>query len=531
MPPKRKASDLLEAAAAAGAASASVCVQDDGESKEGCNFEEGKEEPERKKPYGTCQHPDCFTQASFGFADGKRTRCGLHKCPGMNNLKTRTCQHPDCFTEASLGFADDKRTRCGPHRLPGMDYYKTRKRCETEGCDKEPSFGLERGKATHCFDHKSEEQFDVKNKKCAQPGCQKQPNFGWKEEEALFCKDHREEGMDNVTSKKCLEPDCHTQATYGLKGKKASWCADHATDEMINLLQKLCEEPGCTKTAYFGYTKGQPTHCRNHGDPEMEDVLHKRCQGPGCKKLVPPYGNHLTGRAFCVTCRDIKNHWKLKICTKDKCRNWATHSETGCLPFVFCETHASVGFSSYLESRCKNTECNMPYICDKDGFCDVCTPSKKYEKVSENLMKAFFENKGLTFEHNLASAGSACSNKRPDFLFRTPFGLIAVENDEHQHRNELCECEQARMIGLREAFGEAVHFIRFNPDLYKPIKGQKRTNKVHLGRRHEQLFDVLQNILSNTEAFFERFPRLSVSYMYYDDCDTSANWKPNAIVY
>lgn len=86
-------------------------------------------------------------------------------------------------------------------------------------------------------------------------------------------------------------------------------------------------------------------------------------------------------------------------------------------------------------------------------------------------------------------------------------------------------------VGLREAFGEAVHFIRFNPDLYKSIQSRKRTNKVLLDKRHEQLFDVLQNILSNPEAFFARFPTLSVSYMYYDDCDTPASWQSNAIVY
>ena len=525
MPPKRKAADLLEEAAAAGAAF------DDGELKEECIIEEQKEEPEQKKPHRTCQYGECTTQASFGFADGKRIRCSTHKLPGMDNLASKKCQFSGCTTTASYGFVGGEITYCGPHRLPGMDCLKVKK-CEFKDCGVVPNYGFKLGEPTHCYDHKLEEQFDVTHKKCAEPGCIKRPTFGWKGEEALFCKNHREEGMVDVENKKCLHPDCDTLANYGFKGHKPLWCATHATNEMSSLRkEKLCTQENCITRATYGFTKNEPTHCTNHKEPEMENVKDKRCQGLLCKKVKPPYGNHLTGRAFCATCCDKKQHWKLKFCTKDKCRNWATHSETGYLPFTFCETHASVGFSSYLETRCRNTKCNMPYICDKDGFCDVCTPSKKYEKVSENLMKAFFESKGLTFEHNLASAGTACSNKRPDFLFRTPFGLIAVENDEHQHRNELCECEQARMIGLREAFGEAVHFIRFNPDLYKPIKGRKRSNKVHLDRRHEQLFDVLQNILSNPEPFFERFPTLSVSYMYYDECETPASWQPNAIVY
>jgi hypothetical protein len=496
MPPKRKRTVLVEEAAAAGAsasAASEFAEADDGESKEESILQEQKKEgPERKKASKTCEYGDCSTQATFGFADGKRIRCG-------------------------------------PHRLPGMDCLAVKK-CVAEGCCERALYGLEQGRPTHCYDHKSDEQFAVHKKKCAQPSCLKEPNFGWKGEEPLFCKDHAEEGMDNVRSRKCLEPGCDTQAHYGLKGEKAHWCVDHCTKEMILMNNKFCEEPGCTKTACFGYIKGQPTHCRKHGDPEMENVKQKHCQGPGCKKTTLLYGNHVTGRAFCATCRDEKHHWKLTTCKKDRCRKVATHSETGCLPFVFCENH-SCEFLSYLETRCKNIECNMSYICNEDGFCDVCTPSKKYEKESENLMKAFFIKKGLSFEHDTQSAGSTCSENRPDFVFRTHFGIIAVENDEKQHQDRLCECEQRRMIGLREAFGEAVYFIRFNPDLYKPIRGRKRTNKVHLDRRHKQLFDVLQNVLSDPEAFFTRFPGLSVSYMYYDDCDTPASWQPTAIVY
>jgi hypothetical protein len=508
MPPKRKAD----------AAFAKV----DGESKEA---EEG---PERKKRAGICQHADCEKTASYGFVGGKRTHCGPHALPGMDNLKSKKCEAEDCEKQANYGFVGGRKTHCGPHALPGMDNLSGKK-CEAEDCGKQAVYGLELGKPTHCKKHKSEVQFDVTNKKCAEPGCGKQPKFGWKGEDALFCKAHSKEGMIDVVHKKCLEPGCDSRPFMGLRSGKAQWCADHATDDMINLINKLCEEEGCFKRACFGFTKGQPTHCRDHGDLEMENVKDKSCQGPGCKKTHIPYGNHLTGRAFCATCRDPKQHWKLTTCTKDTCRKVATHSESGYLPFVFCEAHASCEFSSYLEARCK--KCNLQYICNEEGFCDICTPTKKYEKVSENLMKAFFEKKGLTFEHNIQSAGSACSNNRPDFLFRTPFGLVAVENDEHQHSDRFCQCEQQRMVGLREAFGEAVHFIRFNPDVYKPTIGKKRSNRVHLDKRHEHLFGIVKSILNDPLHFFTRFSGLSVSYMYYDDCDTPTSWQPTAIVY
>lgn len=530
MPPKRKAVALLEAAAAAGAASSSVCVQDDGESKEGCIIEERKEEPERKKPYRTCQYGDCTTQATFGFADGKRIRCGPHRLTGMENLSSKKCQFSGCTTTASYGFVGEKSTYCGPHRLPGMDCLKVKK-CEAEGCGVIPNYGFKLREPTHCYDHKLEEQFDVTHKKCAEPGCIKRPTFGWKGEKALFCKEHHVEGMVDVENKKCLHPDCDTLANYGFKGQKPLWCATHATKEMSSLRkEKLCMEENCITTATFGFTKKEPTHCKDHKESEMENVMDKRCQGLLCKKVKPPYGNHLTGRAYCATCCDKKQHWKLKTCSQKKCKKIATHSETGCLPFVFCENHMPCGYQSFLEKRCRG--CNLPYICDKNGLCLFsCTPNKKFEKVSENLMKDLFQKKGLCFEHNIMSAGSSCSLKKPDFLFRTLAGILIVENDEHQHQSESREDENKRMEELHQALGEAVHFIRFNPDLYRASTDRKRSNKVHLDRRHEQLFDVLQNILEDPLNFFTRFPGLSVSYMYYDDYDTPEKWQPIEVAY
>ena len=55
-----------------------------------------------------CQHPSmCFTQASFGYEQGKPLRCTSHMESGMLNV-------------ATYGYMSKKSIRCSTHRLPDM---------------------------------------------------------------------------------------------------------------------------------------------------------------------------------------------------------------------------------------------------------------------------------------------------------------------------------------------------------------------------------------------------------------------------
>ena len=120
--------------------------------------------------------------------------------------------------------------------------------------------------------------------------------------------------------------------------------------------------------------------------------------------------------------------------------------------------------------------------------------------------------------------------KRPDFLFRTPYGIIIVENDEHQHSGYNCNCEQARMIMLHQDAQEATHIIRFNPDRYVSSSTGEKTY-THLQDRFKALLKILKPLLKNSLPFFKKFPGLSVRYMYYNQCDTELHFSAREIAY
>ena len=60
-----------------------------------------------------------------------------------------------------------------PARIP-----KKRKLCEQEGCKVvNPSFNIRGEKGRFCVTHKTTEMVNVACKKCEQEGCEKQPSF------------------------------------------------------------------------------------------------------------------------------------------------------------------------------------------------------------------------------------------------------------------------------------------------------------------------------------------------------------------
>jgi len=90
------------------------------------------------------------------------------------------------------------------------------------------------------------------------------------------------------------------------------------------------------------------------------------------------------------------------------------------------------------------------------------------------------------FDHDKQVRGG-CSKRRPDFLLLTEWGNIIVEVDENQHNRKTypCSCEVSRMKEIYFDCGvEHLLFIRYNPDKYKTLDGEK---KVHYTKRRKLL--------------------------------------------
>jgi hypothetical protein len=66
-----------------------------------------------------------------------------------------------------------------------------------------------------------------------------------------------------------------------------------------------------------------------------------------------------------------------------------------------------------------------------------------------------------------------CSKRRPDVLIDLFLFTLIVECDENQHKH-ICECEEKRIYEIIEDLKyKNTIFIRFNPDSYYDLDGDK----------------------------------------------------------
>ena len=70
-------------------------------------------------------------------------------------------------------------------------------RCRVRTCSvKDAVFGLPNGDGGYCCaEHKTEDMRNVKSKRCDFEGCNKQPSFGIKWKEPTRCAEHKTEDM------------------------------------------------------------------------------------------------------------------------------------------------------------------------------------------------------------------------------------------------------------------------------------------------------------------------------------------------
>ena len=84
------------------------------------------------------------------------------------------------------------------------------RRCRTEGCVKQPSFGVAGTKTVeYCAQHAPNRMVDVKNRKCRIEGCRKGPSYGVTgTKTAEYCAQHAPDGMVDFKSRKCKAEGC-----------------------------------------------------------------------------------------------------------------------------------------------------------------------------------------------------------------------------------------------------------------------------------------------------------------------------------
>ena len=375
----------------------------------------------------------------------------------------RRCKHPGCSKQASFGLVNDKKPRwCGEHKEEGAVNVK-HNTCKHAGCSKQPSFGLENDKEPRwCGEHKAEGAVDVVSRHCEHPGCGKPPTYALGDEtQPLWCAEHKAEGAVDVVSKVCDHPGCQKHPVFAPKGEKALWCAEHKEEGDVNVVNKHCDHPGCQTRACYGFPGHGLSRCgkKEHRLPGMMTQPGKRCGAKGCSKPAL-YG---------------------------------TSRPTNCLE------HRQGDERNLVHERCK--ACGLPDLLDlKTSLCGDCAPETQQRAylVKQRAVKAALDlspHKDYAGYDQMVDKG-VCGKERPDFRWDCNTHGVMGEVDENGHGGYPEECECIRMVNMAQALGYPVHFVRINPDSYRPKGGKKRIQ----GDSHAKRMDILMRHLTEMRA-------------------------------
>ena len=383
-----------------------------------------------------------------------------------------------CGTRASFNFHGEKKGKfCDTHKEPQMINVVS-KLCEIDGCLTRPNYNnLGEKTPRFCKKHKELHMVDIKHKMCEVDGCLIIPVYNNpRETKGRFCAEHKEPNMINVVSKLCEIDGCLIQPCYNNPGETIGrFCKEHKEPQMIDVKSKTCEVDGCTTQTRYGFLDKQRSHCSTHKQKGMITSPTKPCQTTSCKQL-------------------------------------GTHESNGTR---FCEEHAPPNAENLGIATC--TSCGLDDILT-NGKCNTCDPTiqKIRQHAKENRIKDILTAAGFTFIHDKMLEGPLCGRERPDFQIDCGSHFVYIEVDEHQHQSYACECEQTRMINLVEVRGIPVRWIRYNPDCYEPIKGQRYITQE---KREKKLIEYVTYAINHTPQ--EDGVLSNVVYLFYDEYDTT----------
>lgn len=505
-----------------------------------------------------CEVIKCRKHASCGYEeDGIRIRCGGHKFNDMIYLSLKYCTHIDgCNTLASFGYkGEDHPERCNTHKLDGM-ISLLGKRCEgilengdsciiratygikgtrsvvfcklhtpAEGyenvaetrhcleCDKRPSFAFSKtDKPTYCEDHCLNGMENIYSKKCmtTKETCNKNPTFGISS--PTHCRKHKESDMNDMRHVWCIVENCYKKGSDSKERKRASfnyrgekirlYCDEHKKPGMINLERPLCKKTGCPNQMHWGYMFQKRKFCKEHKDSNMYDEDHIN---PKCVDCPKPKSNT---KSSMLSIRAIF------------CKNGESYPTK-------CEKHVPKD-GTYVNISEKTCElCKLvDQIPSNRTLCSTCYPHSKQRilhKKEIRVKTVLDANKILVMSYDKIPEG-ACSKYRPDFVIDCGNSLIILEVDENQHFSYACECEVSRMIQLHNDFGGIpLIFIRYNPDDYKNLNGDKIKGKPKNLDRESKLIDLISRIqMQINDETYPTHP-LSVYYLYYNGYNDEIN--------
>ena len=97
----------------------------------------------------------------------------------------------------------------------------------------------------YCAQQASNGMINVSSKKCRTEGCGKQPSYGVAGTKTVeYCEQHSPDGMINVYNRKCRTEGCGKVSSLGVTGtKSAEYCARHTHQTGWSTLKAESAEP------------------------------------------------------------------------------------------------------------------------------------------------------------------------------------------------------------------------------------------------------------------------------------------------
>ena len=295
-------------------------------------------------------------------------------------------------------------------------------------------------------------------------------------------------------TKYCLE--CKKFASYNMEGEQPKYCNTHKTDIMINVVNKRCFENGCNSISPVFNVEGQTKglYCGTHKHNGMIDVISKRCNKDGCNSISPVF--NVEGQTKGLYCGTHKHNGMVDVmnkrCNKDGCNSISPKFNVeGQKKGIYCGTHKLTGMVDVLNKRCKTHLCYTQIRNNKyKGYCLRCFmhtfPNEPVSRNYKTKEQSVVDNVKIKFPDISwvcdKTVSGGCSKKRPDLFADMGTHVLMGEVDENQHTNYDCSCDNRRTMELSQDVGHRpIVFIRFNPDSYIDVNGNKITSCWGLG--------------------------------------------------
>lgn len=325
--------------------------------------------------------------------------------------------------------------------------------------------------------------------------------FPGKEKRREYCFNHSLEGtFSDIRAIKLCKLCKEQTANFGtLKENKMRYCgvcADkintkNKNNDIINLpyfKRSVCwgdeknrAESTCDEKANWDELGKQPLSCRDHSLPYFVfNPSRKKCD---CSR-VAVYRTRFVSQTI----------------------NPQAYDE------YFCEYDKPYNISN---RKCEECYCHIP---SGDMLCEVCQYSQETGKLlniirKEQIVVNYLKKHNINFIHDKIIKGGN-NKRRPDILIKRSWGYVIVEIDELQHRRSLYtpDYEYIRTQQIYDDLNKSkLLFVRYNPDTYKPIKGQEVQSQK---QRLKRLLFILYHI--NEKYLVEE---ISSIYLFFDGYD------------